>query len=393
MAGSEHAVHQPDWWSHPALPGLLLGLAALLALIGANSPLSAEIEALLGIRLALEIGNFALAKPLLLWVNDGLMALFFFVVGLELKREVVEGSLSSPRRAAVPVAAALGGMIGPAAIYLLIAGGDPAFRPGWAIPCATDIAFALGLLSLLGRRVPTALRSFLLALAVADDLGAILIIAVFYTRELAWPALALAGGLYAVLLVLRAARIWHGGLWLLLALPFWAAILKSGVHATLAGVLIAATVPLIHATGRGAGHRVADRLEHGFQPYVSFVILPLFAFANAGVPLGGTGLALFTHPVTLGVALGLLIGKQIGIVGIAWLTARLSGVPLPARLGGLWGLSLLAGVGFTMSLFIGMLAFDDPDLAAPVRIGVFGGSLLAGVAGLLVLGRVYPKAR
>jgi NhaA family Na+:H+ antiporter len=334
---------------------------------------------------ALTIDGAGISKPLLLWINDGLMAIFFLLVGLEIKREVVEGELSSVRKAALPAIAAAGGMAVPALMYAVLNWGDPQTMRGWAIPTATDIAFAVGVLALMGDRVPASLKIFLLALAILDDLGAIVIIAFFYTDNLSALSLALAAVALGGLIALNRAGVTRRAAYVVFGVFLWVCVLKSGVHATLAGVALALAIPL---DARDAhGESPLRSLEHSLHPWVSYAILPLFAFANAGVSLSGISLASLMEPLPLGIAAGLFVGKQAGVMGAAWIAVRVRAVTLPD--GVTWqhfyGTALLTGIGFTMSLFIGTLAFDDPAFANSVRIGVLGGSLLSALAGALVL--------
>lgn len=362
--------------------GFLLFGAAVLAMILANTPLEWLYDGLLGTVVAVQVGALAISKPLLLWINDGLMAIFFMLVGLELKREVAEGELSSWDRAALPAVAAIGGIAVPAVVYLLINAGSPETQGGWAIPTATDIAFALGILTLLGARAPTALKIFLLALAIIDDLGAIIIIALFYTDNLSMPALLLGGTGLLALVALNLLGVRRLAPYILIGVAIWICVLKSGVHATLAGVAVAMFVPLGTSTDSPLRH-----LEHMLHPWVSFAIMPIFAFANAGVSFHETSMSDLLAPLPLGIAAGLFIGKQIGVFGACWLAIRLGVCRLPADISwpALYGVSLLTGVGFTMSLFIGSLAFPDPAYATSIRLGVFVGSILAGLCGFLLL--------
>jgi NhaA family Na+:H+ antiporter len=360
-----------------AAPGVLLIAAAALAMIAANTGLAPHYEHLVATPLGVRFGNAALEKPLLLWVNEGLMAVFFLLVGIEIKRELAEGALASRARAALPVVAALAGMLVPAAIYIAINRADPSSLDGWAIPSATDIAFSLGVLALLGSRAPAALKVFLTAVAVFDDLGAIVVIAVFYATHLSPLALFLAAFPLAVLVALNR---WGGARvasYMLAGIALWLCVVESGVHATLAGVAVALALP------RDQAHEVERRLK----PWVDIGILPLFAFANAGISLAGVGMAALTAPVTLGIALGLFLGKQIGVFGAAWALVRLGWARLPEGVtwAQLFGVSLLAGIGFTMSLFIGTLAFSDLARAVDVRLGVMLGSLVSAICGYLVL--------
>jgi Na+:H+ antiporter, NhaA family len=367
--------------------GLVLMAAAALALVVANSPLAPAYFGALGAY----IGPLSVSH----WINDGLMAVFFLLVGLEIKREVLDGQLSTWPRRALPGIAAAGGMAVPALIYVAFNWGDPATLRGWAIPAATDIAFALGVLSLLGPRVPASLKVFLTALAIIDDLGAVAIIAVFYTGDLSLLDLGLAAAAVAVLAAMNRFGVVRLLPYLLLGALLWFFVLRSGVHATIAGVALAFTIPLHPAPGRPddmAGSPL-HRLEHGLHNWVAFGVIPVFGFANAGVSFAGlTAEALVDH-LTLGVALGLLLGKLVGVFGSAALTIRLglADLPMGASMPQLLGVSMLCGIGFTMSLFIGLLAFaDDPLLQAEVKIGILGGSLLSGLVGWAVL-RVAPR--
>jgi Na+:H+ antiporter, NhaA family len=367
------------------LGGLLLALAAALALISSNSALAPLYDRLLTTPVELRVGPLLVAKPLLLWINDGLMAVFFFLVGLEIKREVLEGELSTRAQIQLPLAAAVGGMAAPALVYLAFNWSDPIGARGWAIPAATDIAFALGVLLLLGPRVPLALRVFLTAVAIIDDLGAILVIALFYTADLSLESLAVAGVCLLGLAALNWAGVTRTAPYVLIGLAMWLGVLKSGVHATLAGVLLAMFIPL-RSLGRD-GEAPLKRIEHDLHPWVAYLILPVFAYANAGVDLAGVSLADMADPVTLGIALGLLAGKQIGVFGAVWGMVRAGLASLPQQVDWpmVYGVAMLCGIGFTMSLFIGGLAFEDPERAVSVRLGVLSGSLISGVGGWLVL--------
>jgi len=374
-----------------AAGGLVLMGVTAIALVIANSPLASSYSALLNVPLAVSIGDFAIAKPLLLWINDGLMAVFFFLVGLELKREVMEGHLSSLRAASLPAFAAVGGMVAPAAVYAWLNWSDPAALNGWAIPAATDIAFALGILALVGPRVPAAAKALLLSVAIFDDLGAIVIIAVFYTAELSYMSLLFALVCLVGLWLLNRASISRPAAYLLIGIPLWVALLKSGVHATLAGVVAAMALPMTVGPAADGSPRESPlkSLEHALHPWVAFGVLPLFAFANAGVSLAGLSVTDLGHSVPLGIALGLLVGKPIGITAFSWIAVRL-GV---ASLGGgitwrhIHGVSLLCGIGFTMSLFIASLSFAEGAYDGLERLGILCGSLLAGIGGYAVLRR------
>jgi NhaA family Na+:H+ antiporter len=370
--------------------GLLLMVAALLALVASNSGLAPLYDAFLSLPVEVRLGTLLLAKPLLLWINDGLMALFFLLVGLEIKRELFEGELSSLAQAALPAFAAAGGMLVPAAIYLAINPGMPE-AAGWAIPAATDIAFAIAVLTLVGDRAPPSLKLFLLALAIMDDLGAIFIIAVFYSGQLDLLSLSLAGAATAGLVALNRFGVRRLAPYLLLGVALWICVLKSGVHATLAGVVAAFAIPLGRTEVDGSP---AQRLEHALHPWIAYLVTPLFGFANAGVSLAGVGLAALGGGVSLGIAVGLFLGKQLGAFGAALLAVRLGLARWPegASWLGLYGTCALAGIGFTMSLFIGTLAWESADYAAPLRLGVLAGSLVSGVYGYLILKIGEPAA-
>ena len=373
---------------HESAAGLLLVVCALLALSLDNSPLSWAYDGLLALPMTVRIGALAIDKPLLLWINDGLMAIFFFLVGLEIKREFLEGELAGRDRALLPAIAALGGMVVPALVYIAITAGKAEVIRGWAIASATDIAFAMAVLSLLGSRIPPALRAFLLALAIIDDLGAIIIIALFYTGSLSWLSLGLAGICVAILVGLNRAGVDRPATYLLAGLVMWVCVLKSGVHATLAGVITALAIPLTRSSGAEPDQpAMLHRLEEALHPWVAYGILPLFAFANSGVSLEGFGFAMLAQPVTLGIALGLFVGKQIGVFGATWLSVKLGIAHIPEGANWLqvWGVALVAGIGFTMSLFIGTLAFPDGGQATAVRLGVIAGSIASAIAGYAVL--------
>ena len=367
--------------------GLLLVVATVLALIMKNSVFSDWYDSLLNTPVNVAIGEFQIAKPLLLWINDGLMAVFFFVVGLELKREFLEGELSNRSQLALPAFAATGGMLVPAAIYAYINWGHPITMNGWAIPAATDIAFALGVLALLGSRVPVTLKLFLMALAILDDVGAIIIIALFYTTELSTLSLTTAGICLLLLFYLNKRGITHLPIYLFIGVIMWASVLKSGVHATLAGVFLAFTIPLRNP--EDPEHSPAQQLEHELHPTVAYVILPLFAFANAGVPLAGLSIKVLFEPVSLGIIAGLFIGKQLGVFSFAWLAIRLKLASLPAKVSWtqLYGAAILCGIGFTMSLFIASLAFEHvgQEYIRQVRLGILTASLLSAGIGYSLL--------
>ncbi len=376
-----------------ARAGLFLMAAAALAMIVANSPLNHAYASMLETKLSLGVAPYVLSKTVLHWINDGLMAIFFFVVGLEIKREVIVGALSNRKSALLPVIAAVGGMIIPAMIYSAITWEDAAALNGWAIPAATDIAFAVGVLALLGSRVPASLKIFLLALAIIDDLGAILIIAFFYSSDLSWTSLALAAAGLTVLWAFNRRNVLSIWPYLAVGLFVWLCVLKSGVHATIAGVATALTIPI--GSTRGSDHGPLETLEHTLQPWVSFAIVPVFAFANAGVSLAGLTPAHMLSPVPLAIALGLFVGKAAGIYGFARtaIGAGLSQMPAGASHRQLFGVAVLGGIGFTMSLFIGTLAFPDAARAVDLRIGVLTGSLLSAAAGYLILSRNVSDSR
>jgi NhaA family Na+:H+ antiporter len=372
--------------------GLLLVIATGLALFMKNSAYSDWYGALLNTPVNVAIGEFQIAKPLLLWINDGLMAVFFFVVGLELKREFIEGELSSRDQIILPAFAALGGMLVPAGIYAYLNWGHPVTMNGWAIPAATDIAFALGVLALLGSRVPITLKLFLMALAILDDVGAIIIIALFYTTELSTLSLTTAGICLVLLFYFNKRGVTHLPIYMFIGIIMWASVLKSGVHATLAGVLLAFTIPLRNP--ENPKHSPARQLEHELHPSVAYVILPLFAFANAGVPLAGMTFKALFEPVTLGIIAGLFIGKQLGVFSFAWLAIRLKLASLPEKVTWtqLYGAAILCGIGFTMSLFIASLAFEHEgqEYIRLVRLGILIASLLSAIIGYFIL-RVTQK--
>ena len=374
-----------EFLRHEAAGGIVLLAAAILAFILTNSALASAYQHFFELHLTLKLGDFGLDKSLGHWINDGLMAIFFFLVGLEIKRELVEGELSSPRQAALPAIAAIGGMAAPAAIYFLINAATPETLGGWAIPAATDIAFAMGVVSLLGNRVPESLKIFLLALAIIDDLGAIIIIAIFYTADLSPLALGLASIGIAILVAMNRMKVRSLAAYILVGVYVWACVLESGVHATLAGTIVGLCVPL--RSPQGEEHSLAKRCIHALHPWVAFAIMPAFAFANAGVSLAGLSWHAITAPVTMGVALGLFLGKQVGVMAAVLLARGAGLVRLPegAGWGETYGVAILTGIGFTMSLFIGGLAFPGSDHIVEMRLGVIGGSILSAVSGLLVL--------
>ena len=371
------------FFSHDASGGILLIISALAAMLIANSIYFPYYDGALTSQFSVLINGEGLSKPMILWINDGLMAIFFFLVGLELKREMLEGKLKNPADVILPGLAAVGGMVVPALIYLAFNWSTPANISGWAIPAATDIAFALGVLALIGARAPAPLKVFLLTLAILDDLGAIIIIALFYTSTLKVSYL-----LYA--LIPLAIMIWMNlrgqhrmAPMILLGVILWILVLKSGVHATLAGVITALCIPLTDKWGKSPLHS----LEHALAPYVLYLIVPIFAFANAGVVLTGISLSDLFAPLPMGIAMGLILGKQIGVFGATYVTVRMGFARLPQGVtwAHIYGLSCLAGIGFTMSLFIGGLSFSDAEMMNQVRLGVLSGSIISAILGYVVL--------
>lgn len=386
---STDTARAPSKLSLEALSGLLLLASAAFALLAANGPWSNLYDGLLSVPFSVALGSLELSKPLLLWINDGLMAIFFLMIGLEVRREMTDGSLASWSERALPFAAALGGMVVPAGIFLALNHSNPVAISGWAVPVATDIAFALGILALVGNRVPTSLKIFLLALAIFDDLGAIVIIALFYSRDLSLASLGLAGVALVVLLAMKRSGVKDIVAYLLVGLALWLFVLKSGVHATLAGVVLAFAIPY---QGKNSP---AYTLEKGLHTWVSFLILPIFAFTNAGVDLSGLKFSDLGQPVTLGVILGLVLGKQFGIFSFSWLATKLGLAKRPegASWLHLYGVATLCGVGFTMSLFIGSLAFEhlpQPELLTANRLGILVGSAIAGLLGFALLRFASP---
>lgn len=383
----KHALH------HEAAPGVLLMIAMAAALIAANSG-AGWYGRIFDTYATVGIGEWEIRKPLLLWVNDGLMAVFFLLVGLELKREVLFGELSDKKKIVLPLFAAIGGIAVPSGIYAFINRHDALALNGWAIPAATDIAFALGILALLGSRVPVALKVLLTSVAVIDDLAAILIIAVFYTDQLSTFSLSFALVAVIGLFTLNRSGVKSAAPYVLIGIVLWVAVLKSGVHATLAGVVMAAFVP----TGKDAKDHsgLTYRMEHGLHPWVVFMILPVFAFGNAGVPIIGMSPSAILEPVPLGIALGLFAGKQIGIFSAAFIAVKTGLASLPAKVNWrqIYGLACLCGIGFTMSLFIGSLAFEGsggPDYKVDDRIGILAGSFASAIVGVLVLRMTCKK--
>lgn len=382
-----------DFMQMESAGGILLLIAAIAAILIANSPLAGLYDALLGMTLAVQIGALQISKPLLLWINDGLMAVFFFLIGLELKREVLEGELSSVSQVVLPGLGALGGMLVPAAIYAWLNWGNPVALDGWAIPVATDIAFALALLGVFGTRVPLALKIFLMTLAIFDDLAAIIIIAIFYSGDLSLSALLTAMVALGIAIAMNRFGVRNTSYYVLLGIVLWIAVLKSGVHATLAGVLVAFCVPLADENGRSP---LRD-LENDLHGPVAYAILPVFAFANAGLRLDGLTIDSLTHTVTIGVILGLTIGKPLGILLFAAIGVRFGIAKLPRGVNWtqLLGVAFACGIGFTMSLFIAGLAFEhgSGDYFVGDRLGIVVGSVVSAMAAAAVLQSSLPKSQ
>ena len=367
--------------------GILLMMAMLTALVLANTPLQAYYALLIETPVQIQLGALEIAKPLILWINDGLMAVFFFLIGLELKREMIEGELSNKRNIILPGVGAIGGMLIPALIYIYFNAGNATAMKGWAIPAATDIAFALGILSLLGSKVPTSIKVFLTSLAIFDDIGAIIIIAIFYTEKISSIALLVVVCCIPVLFLINRQNIESKSVYITIGIVMWVAMLKSGVHATLAGVMLAMFIPIKSKTKND--YSPLKSMEHDLHSVVAYVILPIFAFANAGIKVVGLGVQEIFHNVPLGIALGLFLGKQIGILGFCSIAIKIKATNLPNGMswGSLYGAAALCGVGFTMSLFIGSLAFEETgvNLLFDERLGIILGSLASGITGYFVL--------
>jgi NhaA family Na+:H+ antiporter len=363
--------------------GIALGITTLAALLIANSPLGPQYSALIHATAEIRVGSIGLSKSVEHWINDGLMAIFFLLVGLEIKREVIEGSLAGVQKAALPVSAAIGGFVVPTVFYAALNWGDSQALRGWAVPAATDIAFAIGICALLGRAVPASLKMFLLALAIIDDLMAIIVIAIFYTEDLSVLALSLGGIGVAGLVALNLLDVRKPSLYVVVGVFTWICVLKSGVHATLAGVAVGFAIPL----ARYEEESLLEQVEHALKPWVSYAIVPIFAFANAGVPLVGISLSTLTAPIPLGIIAGLFVGKQLGVFGAATaaIKLRIATYPVGVTSAQLYGIAILTGVGFTMSLFIGTLAFENEDLMTQVRLGVLAASVVSGLVAWLVL--------
>ena len=374
--------------------GILLIFASIIAMILANTSLEQYYQLLLSTPVEVRVGGLEIAKPLLLWINDGLMAVFFFLVGLELKRELLEGELSDKRNIILPGVGAIGGMVIPAAIYLYFNGSDEVAVKGWAIPAATDIAFALGVLTLLGSRVPISIKIFLTSLAIFDDIGAIIIIAIFYTSKISVTALVVVAICIPILAFMNKRNLLSKSPYILIGIIMWIATLKSGVHATLAGVILAMFIPLRSNTDPNVSP--LKSMEHDLHSVVAFFVLPIFAFANAGISFSNVGIDQLFHSVPVGIALGLFVGKQVGIFGICWLFIKLKLAQLPPGMnwGALYGTSALCGIGFTMSLFVGSLAFEETgvNLLFDERLGIIVGSLASGVVGFIILKMSLKKS-
>lgn len=371
--------------------GLVLIAVTILALILQNSFLTDFYTHFLHTPLQISFGNFGIAKPLILWVNDGLMAIFFFLIGLEVKREVIEGELSTKAQVMLPIIAALGGMIVPALIFSFFNFGDDFAMNGWAIPTATDIAFALGILSLLGNRVPVSLKIFLMALAIIDDLGAIVIIALFYTNTLSFLSIIIASICLGILIAMNKLGVATKSAYILVGIILWTSVLKSGVHATIAGVLLAFTIPLYSINHEGNRFSMTKEMEHDLHYWVAFFILPLFAFVNAGVDLKGLSPSALLDDVSLGIMLGLFLGKQLGVFGFSYLAIKmgLASLPHESSFKQLYGVAILTGIGFTMSLFVDSLAYNDTELFYYAdKLAILLGSFLSGIVGYIFLKKV-----
>lgn len=375
-----------DFLKLEAASGIVLMFAAAAAMIIANSPLSGHYESLLNLPVVVAVGTFEIAKPLLLWINDGLMALFFFLVGLELKREFLEGDLSKPGQITLPAIGAVGGMLVPALCFVFFNYDDPKAINGWAIPTATDIAFALGILAIIGSKVPLQLKVFLTSLAIFDDLGAIIVIAIFYTDQLSMMSLIVAAVVLSTLFAINRAGVRDTSPYIFFGVVLWVAVLKSGVHATLAGVILALFIPI---KGKEGEPSPLKSLEHNLHAMVAFIVLPIFAFANAGISFAGVGLNEVMAPVPLGIIAGLIIGKQIGVFGFCFVAIKMGLAKLPENVNWtlLYGVAMLCGVGFTMSLFIGSLAYEQGAgvIEYQDRLGIVIGSLISGVLGYFTI--------
>jgi NhaA family Na+:H+ antiporter len=381
-----------DFLKLEAASGIILMLTAVAAMVIANSPLSPWYDLLLDIPVVISVGTFEIAKPLLLWINDGLMALFFFLIGLELKREFLEGDLSKPGQVTLPAIGAVGGMLVPALCYAALNYDDPTALNGWAIPTATDIAFALGILAIIGTKVPLQLKVFLTSLAIFDDLGAIIVIAAFYTEQLSILSLTVSAVMLVLLFTFNRRGIVNTAPYIFVGIILWVAVLKSGVHATLAGVVLAFFIPM---KGKAGQPSPLKELEHNLHSLVAFIVLPIFAFANAGISFAGIGIEQVMAPVPLGIILGLVAGKQLGVFGFCFIAIKLGFAKMPDNVNWtlLYGVAALCGVGFTMSLFVGSLAFEQ-NSASPLfqdRLGIVIGSLISGILGYILIKRAVTK--
>jgi len=384
-----------DFIKQESSSGIVLIFVTILALIFANTGLSPLYQAFLNIPVAVQLGALSIDKPLLLWINDGLMAIFFLLVGLEVKREIIEGNLSTMKQAILPIIAAVGGVAIPAATYLAFTYDNPDTAAGWAIPTATDIAFALGVLALLGKRVPLSLKVFLMALAIIDDLAAIVIIALFYTSELSTLSISVASASLVILILMNRMHVARKSAYFVVGAVLWVSVLKSGVHATLAGVALAFTIPFFAKNEDGEKFSPSNEIEHDLHYWVAFFILPLFAFVNAGVDVTKISMEEMAGPVPMGIMLGLFFGKQIGVFGFSWLAIKLKIAELPE--GATWlsfyGVCVLTGIGFTMSLFISSLAFSDPTMFAYTdKLAILIASIASAIFGFLLIKAAKPKA-
>ena len=376
--------------------GILLIFVTIIALILQNSGLSDLYRIFLNTPVEIRFGNLLIAKPLLLWVNDGLMAVFFFLIGLEVKREILEGQLSSLSNITLPGLGALGGMLAPALVFFAFNKGESIAMNGWAIPTTTDIAFSLGVLSLLGKKCPISLKAFLLALAIIDDLGAIVIIAIFYTVELSTISIAIATIALIILFIMNRMRVAIKAAYILVGIVLWVSVLKSGVHATLAGVALAFMIPLNCKNRYGKTFSMSKEMEHALHYWVAFMILPLFAFVNAGVDLRGVSLSEMLNPVPMGIMLGLFLGKQLGVFGFSWIAIKsgLAKLPKDSNWKQLYGVSVLTGIGFTMSFFIDSLAYDDSKIFHySDKLAILLGSFMSGIVGYYVLRSSKPSIK
>lgn len=383
-----------DFMKKESSAGILLIIVTIIALLLENSFLSEYYASFLHTPVEVRFGDLQIAKPLLLWVNDGLMAIFFFLIGLEVKREVMEGHLSTLSQVTLPGVAAIGGMVVPALIFIMFNIGEEFSMNGWAIPTATDIAFALGILSLLGNRVPVSLKIFLMALAIIDDLGAIVIIALFYTSELSTASIIIAAIALAILFIMNRMNVAIKSAYIVVGMVLWVSVLKSGVHATLAGVALAFMIPLSSKDKHGRSFSMTKEMEHDLHNWVAFMILPLFAFVNAGVDLKGISIEEMAGPVPMGIMLGLFVGKQVGVFGFSWVAIKMGWASMPKNANWilLYGVSVLTGIGFTMSLFVDTLAYNDTQIYHYAdKLAILLGSFLSAIVGYFILYLKAPK--